>query len=496
MRFLLYLSLLASLLLAGCQPATSPAATSPATALPTSAPAASRLALEPCTVADGSIRAECGYLRVLEDRSHPNGRTLDLKVVVVPARNPDHEPDPLFYISGGPGDVDTDPGIVSTAHTWFWDVNARRDIVYLDQRGTNDKHRLTCEPPSISINDATQQQVDDWMKQCLASLNGDPRFYTTVPAMQDLDEARAALGYDKINLYGGSYGSKVVQVYTRMFPEHVRAVVADHGNALDLPLFPTFPRAAQSALDQLFTYCEQDAKCHAAYLDIRGDWKAVLARFDNGPVPTSYIPPGATERFKQTKMRLEAGIYNLMYEGSYGQVPFIIHTLATNEDWTQVVKSYNEQHPGSAKAEPFLFMKAMIDCFDPAEVFGTGATAPVETKSYYSDVFLYDAQYWQKVCAALPKPDTSLIYGPGKPAPFSMLMLNSLLDPIFPPSSMDLALKEFTKSRVVVEPTEGHYTSNSECRWGIVARYIQQGSVDGLNISCMGKQKPTFVTAN
>jgi pimeloyl-ACP methyl ester carboxylesterase len=448
------------------------------------------LTLERCTI-DGNIEAECGYLHVPEDRNNPNGRFLDLKIVVVRAYGTGRQPDPLFYITGGPGGVATT--LVNSVNTIFDEVNARRDIVFMDQRGTNDKHRLTCEFPDFSIRDASQQQVNDWMKKCLASLDGDPRFYTTVPAMQDLDDARAALGYDKINLYGGSYGTKAVQVYMRMFPEHVRAAVADHGNALDLPLYPTFPRAAQSALDQLFTYCEQDERCHAAYPDIRGDWKAVLARFDKGPVPTSYIPPGETEPFNQTKVGLEAGVYQLMYEGNYGRIPFLIHTLATNEDWTQIVRSYNEQHPGSAKAEPLLFMHEMIHCFDPAEAFGTGAIAQVDTSSYYYDAFMYEAQYWQKICAALPKPDPSLIYDPGRPAPVSMLMLNSRLDPIFPPSSMDLALKEFTKSRVVVEPTEGHYTSNSYCRWHMIAQYIEQGSVDGLDTSCLEQIKPYFV---
>jgi hypothetical protein len=96
----------------------------------------------------------------------------------------------------------------------------------------------------------------------------------------------------------------------------------------------------------------------------------------------------------------------------------------------------------------------------------------------------------------LPEPDPSLIYGPGKPVPLSALMFNSLIDPQNPPSNMDLALKEFTESRVVVEPTEGHDTSGSYCRWHLVAQYIQQGSVDGLDTSCMERIKPSFVTGN
>ena len=473
------------LLFSGCRPLASPLASKPA-AIP--------LTLTPCTL--NAVKAECGTLHVSEDRNNPNGRILNLRVVVVRAYGPSRQPDPLFYIVGGPGVAVTSPNIVANSHNYiFRKVNAQRDLIFLDQRGTNDKHRLTCEWLPVLIIDATQKQVDDWMKKCLANLDGDPRFYTTVAAMQDLDDVRAALGYDKINLYGISYGVAAEQVYMRMFPEHVRAVVLDHGNALDLPLFPILPRTTQSALDQLFTYCDQDEKCHAAYPDIRSDLKAVLDRLAKGPVITSYQPAGATKPASLSLMDVEDGLYQLMYSGNYSEIPFIIHTLATNEDWTEFVKNYSQRHPNSAvKAEPFLFMQYMIDCFEPAEGFGLGAIAGSRTDSYYQDVFINSAQINKKICAALPKPDLSVIYGPGKPAPLSALMFNSLLDPIFPPSSMDLALKEFTESRMVVEPTEGHEPFiEHQCRWDIMAQYIEQGSVDELDISCLEEIKPSFV---
>ena len=76
------------------------------------------------------------------------------------------------------------------------------------------------------------------------------------------------------------------------------------------------------------------------------------------------------------------------------------------------------------------------------------------------------------------------------------MTLDSLIDPQNAPANMGPALKEFTKSRIVVEPTEGHDTTFSGCRWDIMAQYIQQGSVDGLDISCMAEQKPSFVIGN
>jgi hypothetical protein len=182
-----------------------------------------------------------------------------------------------------------------------------------------------------------------------------------------------------------------------------------------------------------------------------------------------------------------------MYKsGTYVQIPFIIHTLATNEDWGPIVKSYNEHYGSSDGDNRLLLMAQMIFCFEPAWGIQPDQVARFSPSSYYTDLVTEWAKNEQKLCAVLPKPDPSLIYPPGKPAPLSALMFNSLIDPQNPPSN--LALEEFTKSRVVVEPTEGHDTSASPYRWDIVTQYIEQGSVDSLDISCMKNQKPSFIT--
>jgi hypothetical protein len=127
---LIYLLLPLSLLLGGCQAPASPVPTiETATATPTQEPQEIRLTLEPCKIAGGTIAAECGYFVVPEDRAHPGGRNLELGIVVVRAQGPDSEPDPLFYIAGGPGDAATDVG--NGAMSLFKEVNARRDVIFL-----------------------------------------------------------------------------------------------------------------------------------------------------------------------------------------------------------------------------------------------------------------------------------------------------------------------------------------------------------------------------
>ena len=106
------------------------------------------------------------------------------------------------------------------------------------------------------------------LKQCLAGYDADLRLYTTPIAMDDLDDVRAYLGYDKINIYGGSYGTRAGLVYLRQHGDRVRTAVLD-GVAptnMRLPLF--FPRDVQRAFDRLIADCAADAGCNAKYPDL------------------------------------------------------------------------------------------------------------------------------------------------------------------------------------------------------------------------------------
>ncbi len=489
MRTQICLLLFVCLLLTGCQPAAD--ATNPA-ASPTTQPAIAPLALEPCTIAS-SVSAKCGTLRVPEDRANPSGRMLDLAVVVVPARQPESQPDPLFFLAGGPGGAATSADAVYGARSLFYKINAQRDIVYVDQRGSNTGHELTCDPIPFDVMQATQQQMDGWMQQCLSSLAGDPRFYTSAEAMRDLDDARVALGYDKINLYGISYGATAAQVYMRMFGGRVRAAVLDHGTALDVPFAQAEPRASQSALEQTLAACEQDEACSAAFPQIRAEWQAVLARVSDGPVFTSYTAPGATAPSEVSLDVLANAMHSLLFKsGGYSVIPGLIHQLASLEDWTPVVQSVSEQYGGSSAAGAFELMPNIIMCFEPAWGFDPEQIARANPDAYNREYWARSAQVTQKICAALPQPDPSLIYPPASPAPISVLMFNSTLDPQNPPSNMEPALKEFTKSRMLVETAVGHETAGSGCRWDVIAEYIEEGSVDDLITACMENQKPVF----
>jgi pimeloyl-ACP methyl ester carboxylesterase len=439
--------------------------------------------------------AKCAQLNVPEDRSNPDGRMISLRLVVLPAKGPNPAPDPLVFLAGGPGDAATN--FLTNSGLLYKQANQGRDIVYLDQRGTSEAHRLACDPIPFEVARASQNEVNAFFKKCLKGLPGDPRFYATAEAMRDLDEARAALGYDKLNLFGISYGVTAAQVYMRMFPEHVRSVVLDHGTSLDLPFFQELPRASQSALESTFSLCERTADCQAAFPNLRSEWEAVLARLDQGPVVTSFIPPEEKEPFQVTRDDVTSFVHTQLREGNYSIIPYMIHRLASTPDWTEIVRSVAEQNPSAGGESDFLLMRNIVMCFEPAWGVNPDEIARLNQGAYNLEPLLRDDQVQEKLCHALPQPDPALIYPTGKPMPINTLIFNGQLDPQNPPENMAPALKEFTLSRQVVEPNLGHLTPTSGCRWDLVTEFIQQGSAENLDVSCITQEtKVLFVTGD
>lgn len=220
------------------------------TVVPLGAASPSALPLEPCTLG-GGVTARCGTFTVPENRAKTGGRTISLRVAVVPARDGGTKADPVVHITGGPGGsaVADALGMLSV----FSELNESRDLVLVDQRGTGSSNRLDCPPPRS--RPTTVAAVRAYFSACMTSLDADPRQYTTVPAMDDLAEVLGALGYGQVNLYGASYGATAGQYFLAQHPELVRTVVLDGGTLLDVPIFELWGRNGQRALRSILERC-------------------------------------------------------------------------------------------------------------------------------------------------------------------------------------------------------------------------------------------------
>jgi pimeloyl-ACP methyl ester carboxylesterase len=424
------------------------------------------------------MEAWCGSLSVPEDPARPAGRQIRLAVRVIPAAAADPAPDALFGLAGGPG------GAATTSLGWlpatFQGIHESRDIVLVDQRGTGGSNQLdvTGTPDTTGMSDAkARSTVEVWAHSFLASLGADPRFYTTSVAMDDLDLVRQALGYERIDLYGPSYGATAAQYYMRQHGDHVRAVVLDGGTPLDVPIFEHVAASSQAALDSLFARCAADAACHSAYPDVAGEFRAV---WDRLPVTTSVTDPATGRPLVIDRVRLASGVHEaLLTATSAARLPMLIHAAFLGR-WDEIAGGLSSGGGG-----PLLVMSLEIRCseawarFDPAEVSRLGAG------SYDLDAQIAGAEAQAQSCVLVPQGVVPADDAQPVHSDIPTLLLVGGADPQDPPALLGMSRQVLSNSRLVVMPGQGHTVGHLGCMPGIVDAFVRAGSVVGLDASCI-----------
>lgn len=439
------------------------------------------LRLSACTVQ--GVPAQCGSLSVAENRLTGEGRRISLRVVVVPATTPG-KPDPVVFLAGGPGDAATD----HVADMVQLRALRDRDQVFVDQRGTGGSHRLICPSPVPEESDALAAYV----ASCLRRLDGDPRFYTTGMAADDLAEVLTALRYTRVNLYGGSYGATMAQVFQRRHPGMVRTMTLLSGTLLDVPIFERLPLTSQAALDDVFARCRSDAACSAAFPHLDADWERLMADLRAAPVT---VPPERTpdgQPFVLTADLLAAAMHELLLSAdSAARIPWAVHTLATAPDRVAAVLAVTARVGNLLGGDgTLLVMKYATRCNEAWARFGPDAVSANGQGSYYLGAALGNARDWNRTCALFPAAGRAADEGPAAASDVPVLMFNGSADPQDPPSNMAGAAALWPHSLQLVEPHQSHSTSQWRCQESIVDAFLESGSTDGLSTYCIDTVPP------
>lgn len=243
-------------------------------------------------------KLECGVLEVEENRDAPNGRTLQLAIVVARSTARSPESDPVFLLAGGPGQ-----GAAALApmilHK-FEAIRRERDLVFVDVRGTGSSAPLACdiEDPE-DLSEVLGATFDlDGLGKCLAQYDPDLdlRQYTSVAMADDLDEVRVALGYDQVNLLAISYGTALAQVWMRRHGEHIRSAVLDGSAPLDVEVLLQMPANTERALARVIADCREDRACDASFPGLERKLAQVLDDLDSNRKLEEFVHPRSGER--------------------------------------------------------------------------------------------------------------------------------------------------------------------------------------------------------
>lgn len=423
-------------------------------------------ALERCRLRGVEHDAWCGQVQRPLDPARADGPQIGVHFAVLPAVARQKLPDPLFVLAGGPGQSAI--GLADHAQRLLGRFLNRRDIVLVDQRGTGRSAPLYCEgdgDPLRPLADIGRQEAQ--LAACRASLqrlpHGDLRQYTTPIAMQDLDAVRAALGAERIDLWGASYGTRAALEYLRQFPQHVRRVVLDGVAPPDMALPASLSTDAQRMLDALFDACAAEARCAARHPRLRADWQALLAGLPR-EVSARHPLTGGAERFTLTRDLLLALVRPPLYAPALAAaLPEAVAHAAAGD--LQPLLALGGAVGGSRATALATGMHFSVVCAEDLPVRSGDAPG--------ADFGRAAAGLYERTCADWPRGHVPEAFYRVPPSAVPVLLLSGALDPATPPRHAERVARALgPKARHEIVPNAGHGITGIGCLRDRVFRFI------------------------
>jgi len=448
--------------------------------LAASGASAAALPLHTCRLSGLEHDAQCGVLKRPLDPARPDGTQIDLHVVVIPALARQKLPDPIFFLAGGPGQSAI--GLAGTIEHLTARLGARRDLVLIDQRGTGHSAPLHCDTPTA--DEALARTLDRAraiaaLDACRLSLQklpwGDLRFYTTPLAMADADAVRAALGAERIDLIGISYGTRAALEYLRAYPSHVRRMVIDGVAPADMVLPESDDVDADAAMAALMRDCAAEKACARAHPTLAQTWQGLLASL---PKPVTFAEPvsGEVRHVTMTRDALRGLVRPGLYSPSLGALlPYAIDQAAAGR--YEPLMALATGDADIAEGEHFS-----VICAEDAPRMSppAGADGDQGARAMY-----------RAACAHWPRGDVPPAFYTIPRSEVPVLLLSGGLDPVTPPRHAERAAKALgPKARSVVVANNGHNVTAIACMRDAVFHFIDaadDAQAQSVDLGCAAK---------
>ena len=316
------------------------------TTVPAGAQAGDLVGMEACTYEadDVEYAADCGTLVVPENRADPNSRLIALPVIRV--RVTEGNPtEPIFRLTGGPGDSNI---MGFSLVSWFIE---NHDIVLVGYRGMDGTVRLDC-PEVVDMIRAggrddllatsTLDQTSAAYARCAERLQSegvDIAGYTVAELIDDMEVARVGLGYERINLLSGSFGTNVARIYAYMYPESIyRSAML----GVDIPGGVIHePEMVDRQIEYYADLCAEDPECSARTDDLAETMRTVS---HDMPKRWLFLP-------------INAGLVKV---GTYNFLELTTEAPAIFDVWLSAAEGDPSGMAALTLVGPFMFAKASV----------------------------------------------------------------------------------------------------------------------------------------
>jgi pimeloyl-ACP methyl ester carboxylesterase len=427
----------------------------------------------PCSDANLAKIARCGSVEVPENRAEPTGHRILLNIIVLRAASSAPHLPPLFDIDGG-------PGLAVTKNVGFYLVDGaayrlRRDVVMIDQRGTGRSRPLSCVELGSPATAYLPLYPSDAVARCRKALEteSDLTHYLTQDAVEDLDAVRAALGYEKIDLQGLSYGTTVALRYLATHPDRVRAAVLMGVAPPSLMPPARHAPAADRALRLLFAECAADTKCTKVFQP-DAELERALSRLS--------AQKGAPSR----EVFLEK-IRSMLYQPMTArQIPWVIHRAAAGD-----LSSFYEITRPSGQSPYFDGMFLSVVCSEAMALMDFDKAAAASRATRFGD---YRLQRQRNACSEWTTGKAAPDFLAPVAAPAAVLLISGELDPVTPPELAQDVADALPNARHVIIPKSGHVFDGlsgiDTCFDPLVVKFLDTADLTTLDPSCLAEMRP------
>ncbi|MBI2399260.1 MAG: alpha/beta fold hydrolase [Xanthomonadales bacterium] len=440
----------------------------------------------------------CATLDVPENPDEPGGRKIPLRIGLVPARGAEPAPDPVFFLAGGPGQsaLDSYPAIAAG----FERMREKRHIVLIDQRGTGGSNKLVCkgEGDKSAFADESVDSPDaqrDFAAKCARELAGtaDPRQYTTTVAVSDFEAVRKALGAPKVNLVGGSYGTRAAQTYLRYYPDSVRGMILDGVVPPTLALGNDHAKNLEAALASIFQRCREDKACFAAFGDPAEDLSRLKLQLRSGAKPVHYRDPMTWELRDQEFAfgHLASTVRLFAYAPEVAALlPHALQEASAGRFETLMAQS--DMFTGELGESIMHGMQLSVICSEDA------ARLVVDPDDADSLLGTEMIEVMHAQCSAWPKGERPADFHDPLSSDVPVLLMSGEFDPVTPPRYGEETAKGYRNGRHLVVRGRGHIVLTAGCMPKLAAEFIDKNEAKALDAACLDVMPaiPAFLHAN
>lgn len=436
-----------------------------------------------------------GYKEVFENRDKKEGRRIRIFITVIPAQS-DSVLSPIFHFEGGPGQP------ASSAISYyeaFPELSAHRDIVLIDARGTGNSNGLYCSSfqfdPSQSAQAFEEMFPLNDVRACFDELkdSADLTQYSTANIVGDVEEIREWLGYDKINLIGFSYGTRVIESYLRQYPGSVRSAVMGGPAPAAMHRPESFAKDAQQAWELICRDCAADPDCASRYPQLNADLNAVMTRLNEAPV--SFHPDSHRDRNPATgadeDLLLRPGVIaecirTVMYStDGQRRLPAMIHRAAMGDFGPLVDRTIRRSLSYNSLSDA-LFL--CITCSEDVPFIDTMNQA-LTAGTFLSD---YRIRRETEACTQWPRHPFNLDQTEPVVTDAPVLIVSGTHDPVTPPRWATVMSAGMTNASLVTVEYMAHSAygvSNQECLTNSYTAFFDEPR-KGFEMPCAAEMRP------